>query len=120
MFCNCMNALKVFGLSLDLLGQPMMAHFKRFRSLCDHYANFCILSICGWICCMLSVMIVRLSAYVVVVHMEGDVSKWYPMLSFSSHLKSGSKNMINRYGLRLSLCMVPRLILIGMLFQSGS
>ena len=38
--------------------------------------------------------------------------KWYPKLSFSSHLRSGSKNMINRYGLRVSPCMVPRLISI--------
>ena len=75
MFCDCMNALKVFGLSLGLLGQPMMAHFERFKSLCDHYAKFCILSICGWICCRLSIMIAILSAYAGVVHMEGDVLK---------------------------------------------
>ena len=69
---------------------------------------------------MLSVMIARLSTYAIVVHMEGDVLKWYPMLSSSSHLKSGSKNMINRYGLRVSLRKVLRLISIGVLFQSGS
>ena len=34
-------------------------------------------------------------------------------LSFSSHLRSGFKNMINKYGLRMSPCMVPRLIEIG-------
>ena len=45
--------------------------------------------------------------------MEGDVLKWYPRLSFSSHLRSGSRNMMNRYGLRVSPCMVPRLICIG-------
>ena len=39
--------------------------------------------------------------------------KWYPKLSFSSHLRSGSRNIINRYGLRVSPCMVPRLIFIG-------
>ena len=49
MFCDWMYALKVFGLSLDLLGQPVIAHFERFRSMCDHSANFCNLSICGWI-----------------------------------------------------------------------
>ena len=67
---------------------------------------------------MLSVMIVRFSAYAMVVHVEGDVLKWYLMLSSSSHLKSGSKNIINRYGLRVLLCKVLRLISIGVLFQS--
>ena len=46
MFCNCINALKVFGLSLDWLGQPVIAHFERFRSMCDQLANFCNLFIC--------------------------------------------------------------------------
>ena len=45
--------------------------------------------------------------------MERDVLKWYPMLYFSSHLRSSSKNMINRYGLRVSPCMLLRLIVIG-------
>ena len=36
-----------------------------------------------------------------------------PMLSFSSHLSRGSRKMINRYGLSVSPCIVPRLILIG-------
>ena len=62
---------------------------------------------------MLSVMIARSSAYAIVVQVDMDVLKWYPRLSFSSHLRSGSKNIINRYGLRVSPCMVPRLIVIG-------
>ena len=53
MFCDWMNALKVFGLSLDLLGQSVMAHSERLRSICDHSTNFCNLCICGCICCML-------------------------------------------------------------------
>ena len=40
MFCDWMNALKMLGLNLDLLGQPVMAHLERFRSMCDHSANF--------------------------------------------------------------------------------
>lgn len=62
---------------------------------------------------MLSVIIARSSAYVVVVHVERDVLKWYPMLSFSNHLRSGSKNIINMYGLRVSPCMIPWLISTG-------
>ena len=115
MFCDWMNVLKVFSLSLDLLGQPVIAHicFDRYRSMYDHSANFCSLFICGCMCCMLSIIIARSSLHVVVVHVKGDVLKWYPMLSYSSHFRSGSKNMINRYGLRVSLYIVPRLISIG-------
>ena len=62
---------------------------------------------------MLSVIIAKSSTYVVVVHVEGGVLKGYYQSSFSSHLISGFKNMMNRYGLRVSLCMVPLLISIG-------
>ena len=51
--------------------------------------------------------------YVVVLHVDDNVLKWYPMLSFSNHLKSDSRNIINRYGLKVSPCMVPQLISIG-------
>ena len=74
-------------MSLDLLGHPVMAHLDRLRSMCDHCANFCSLLIWGWICCILSVIMARSSAYAVVVHVERDVLKWYPRSSFSSHLK---------------------------------
>ena len=47
MFCNCMYVLKVFGLNLDLLGHPVMAHFERMRSMYDHLKNFCNLNICA-------------------------------------------------------------------------
>lgn len=76
----------------------------------DCCANFYNLHICGSICCMLSVIIVRSSTYVVVVYVEEHVLKWYSMLSFSNHLKSCSKNLMNRYKLRVSSCMVSRLI----------
>ena len=62
---------------------------------------------------MLSVIMAKSSAYAVVVHVEWEVLKWYPMSSFSSHLRSGSRKIINRYGLRVSPCIVPRLISIG-------
>ena len=83
-----------------------MVHFERLRFMCDHFANFCSLKICGWMCCMLSEIIARLYAYVVVVHVAVDVVKWYPMLSFSSHLNSGYKNIINKYGLSVYPCAV--------------
>ena len=71
MFCDWMNALKIFDLSLDLLGQPLITYFERFRFIYDHCAYSCNLFIFGCMCYMLSVIIVRSSAYVVVVHVEG-------------------------------------------------
>ena len=103
----------MLGLSFNLLGHPVIAHFERFRSMYDHSANFCSLNICDWMYCMLSDIIVRPFAYAVVVHVEGDVLKWYPMSSFSSNLNSNSRNIIKKYGLSVSPCMVPRLIVIG-------
>ena len=61
-FCDWMYALKVFGLSLDLLGHPIMAHLDMLRSMCDHFANSYSLSICGCMCCMLLVSIAKSSA----------------------------------------------------------
>ena len=46
--------------------------------------------------CIVSERMARSSAYTDVVHEDGDVLKWYPMLSFSSHLKSGSRKIINK------------------------
>ena len=112
MFCDWIYALNVFGLSFDLLGHPVIAYFARLRSISDHSANFCSLVIWGWTCCILLVIMAKSSAYAVVEHVDVDVLKWYPRLSFSSHRSRGSKKMRNRYGLRVSPCMVPRLIFI--------
>ena len=65
------------GLSLDFWGQPMMAHFEGLRSMCHHFAYLWILFICGWIFWILSVIIAKSHAYVIVVHVDGDVLKWY-------------------------------------------
>ena len=53
------------------------------------------------------------SAYAVMMHVDVDVLKWYPRLSFSSHRSRDSRYMINRYGQSVSPCMVPWLIFIG-------
>lgn len=86
----------MFDLSLDLFGQHVRVQFERLRPMCDHSTNFCSLHICSWMCCMLWVIIARSYAYGVVVHAKGNVVKWNPMSYFSIHLKSGSKNMMNR------------------------
>ena len=71
-----MKALKVFGLSFDLFGQPVMAHLARLRSMWAHSANCCSLVIWGWMFCILSDRMARSSAYADVVYEDGDVLKW--------------------------------------------
>ena len=61
--------------------------------MCEHFAIFWSLWICGCIAWISFVIILRSSAYAVVVHVIEDVVKWYPRLYFSNHLRSGSKNM---------------------------
>ena len=47
MSCDWIYDLKVVGLSLDLLGYPLMAHLERLRSMCDYSAYLWSLIICG-------------------------------------------------------------------------
>ena len=44
-FCDWMYVLKVFGLSLDLLGHLVMAYLDKLRSMDDHFANIWSLAI---------------------------------------------------------------------------
>lgn len=113
MFCDWIYALKVVGLSSELLGHPVMTHFERLRSIFYHSTNLWSLVICSWMFCILFVIIARSSTYAIVMHVEEDVLKWYPMLSFSSYFRRESRKTINRYRLRVSFCIVPRLISIG-------
>jgi hypothetical protein len=55
----------------------------------------------------------RLSAYVVEFIVYCHVLSWKPRFPRSSHLSRGSKNMIKRYGLSVSPCMVPLCICTG-------
>ena len=71
-----MKALKILDLSFDLLGQPVMTHLARFRSIWAHSANCCSLMIWGWMFCIVSDMMARSSAYADMVHEDGDVLKW--------------------------------------------
>ena len=40
------------------------------------------------------------------------------MLFFSSHLRSDSNNMINKYRMRVFYCIIPLLMVIGVLFRN--
>ena len=75
MYCDWIYALKVLDFSLDLLRHLVMTHFERLRSICDHFANLWSLISCSWICFILSVIIARSSAYVVMVDVAEKVLK---------------------------------------------
>lgn len=62
---------------------------------------------------MLFERIARLFAYAKVVAKLGDVFKWYPTWSFSSHRSNGYKKMMTRYGLKVPFWIVLHLILMG-------
>ena len=49
-----------------------------------------------------------------------DVPKVYPLVPCCSHLRRGSKNIMNRYGLSVSLCIVPLWMGIGKVFPKCS
>ena len=101
--CACMYALKIVGFKFDLFGYPVIVHLKRLRSRCALTGIFWSLRICGWICAMLSVRMARSLAYAMMLHVVGDVLKWYPMWSFSSHWRSGCRKTIRGRGLRCRL-----------------
>lgn len=96
--------------SLELLGHPIMAHFDRLGSIYDKFVEFGYL----WLDVL---YVVCNDCQIICICCCGGVAeevlKWYPMLSFSSHLRRGSRKMINRYGLSVSPCIVPLLIFIG-------
>jgi hypothetical protein len=46
-----------------------------------------------------------------------DVMSLYPRLLLSSHLSSGSRDMIKRYGLNVSPWMVPLCMWTGLVFS---
>lgn len=90
-----------------------MAYFERLRFINDHSAYLCSLIIYGWMRCMLSMIIASSFVYFVVVHVEEDVLKWYPIPSFYNHLMKRSRNMIIKYMLKICPCIVLLLIPIG-------
>ena len=65
----------MLGFSLDLLGHLVMIHFERLRSMCDHFANLWNLVTCGWMCFILSMIIARSFAYIVMVYVAEDILK---------------------------------------------
>ena len=101
------KALNVVGWSLDFFGHPITAHLDIPRFIPAHSQNLSSLLSC--ICNVSSLLAIaaRSSAYVANEILTLDVPKVYPLFPCCSHLRSGSRNMINRYGLRVSPCIVP-------------
>jgi hypothetical protein len=54
------------------------------------------------------------SAYAAELSVYYDVLSLYPKLPLSSHLSSGSRDMIKRYGLSVSPCMIPHCMWTGL------
>ena len=114
MFCAWNFALKVFGFVFDLFGHPVIAHLGTPRSIHAHSQYLSSLS--SWVCidCRLFEMAAKSSAYAAELMVSLDVPSVYPFLSLCSQLNSGCKNIINRYGLSVSPCMV--LLCMGICF----
>jgi hypothetical protein len=83
-----------------------MAHLGMPNSIFAHWQNLCILFNCGCMDLMLLVIMARSSAYAVAFIVYYDVLSLYHRFLYSSHLNRGSKNIIKRYGLSVSPCMV--------------
>jgi hypothetical protein len=60
------------------------------------------------------VIIARSSAYAAELSVYCDVLSLPPNLTLSSRLSSGSRDMINRYGLSVSPCIVPLCMWTGL------
>jgi hypothetical protein len=85
----------VAGMGL-LLGHPVMAHLGMPSSIPAQWQNLSILSICGCMYFRSFVIIARSSVYAAELRVYCDVWSLYPRLLLSSHLSSGSKNIIKR------------------------
>ena len=102
MFVACICALNVSWFILVLLGHPIIAHFVIPKSIPAHSQYLSSLFSCFCSDVNLFVIITRSSTYVAEFIVIFDVPSVYPCLPFCSHRKSGSRNIINKYGLRVS------------------
>ena len=99
--------------SLDLFGHPVLAHLGIPRSIPAHSQN--LSSFLSCVCSVFSLLaiVARSSAYDADEILTLDVPKVYPLFLYCSHLRRGSKNMINKFELRVSPCIVPFWMGIG-------
>ena len=95
------------GFNLDLLGHPVTAHLGIPRFILAHSQNLSNLFNCVYNDSNLLAIVAKSSAYVADEILILDVPKVYPLSPCCNHLRRGYKNIINKYGLRVSPCIVP-------------
>ena len=90
-----------------MFGQPVIAHLGIPRSMPTQSQNLSSLLIC--ICSDFNLLAIaaKSSAYVAEEIFTLDVPNVYSLFPCCSHLRRGSRNMMNRYGLRMFPCIVP-------------
>ena len=108
------------GFSLDLFGQPVMAHFCTPKSIPAHSQNLSSLFNCVCIDWILFVIAARSSTYAAELMVSFDVPNVYLFLPLCNHLSNGSRNIMNKYGLRVSPWMVPLWMGIGFVLPKCS
>ena len=84
-----------------------MAHFYTSKSIPAHSQNLSSLFNCVCSDVRLFVIAARSSAYAAELMFSFDVPNVYPFLPLCSHLSSGSRNIRNRYGLKVSHWIMP-------------
>ena len=95
------------GFILDLLGHPVTAYLDIPRFIPGHSQNLSNLFSCACNDFSLLAIVAKSSAYAADVIFTFDVPKVYPLSPYCSHLRRGSKNIINKYGLKVSPYIVP-------------
>jgi hypothetical protein len=97
-----------------------MAHFCTPKSIPAHLQNLSSLFSCVCIDWRLFVITARSSAYTADLMVSFDVPNVYQFLPLCSHLSNGSKNIRNKYVLRVSPWMVPLWMGIGFVLPKCS
>ena len=100
------ESLNARGLILDLFEHPIIAHLGFPRSMPAHVHILSSLLSC--ICNDFNRLAIatKSSTYVAEEIFTLDVPKVYSLFPCCNHLRKGSKNMMNRYGLRVFPCIV--------------
>ena len=107
MLVDWIRDLNVMEFILDLLGHLVTTHLDIPRSIPAHSHNLSSLFSCICNDFSLLAIVAKSSAYVTDEIFTLDVPKVYQLSPWCNHLRRGSKNTKNRYGLRVSPCNVP-------------
>ena len=97
------------GFILGLFGHPVIVHLDIPRSILAHLKNLSSLfnCVCNNANANLLAIAPKSSVHAIDEILTLDVPKVYPLSPCSNHLRRGSKNIMNKYGLRVSPYIVP-------------